>query len=59
MPCTIPLILEARIIGCMDIFHVFQMVGATHGTPKGFRPDQASGSQQLPPPPPNLVEVMA
>jgi hypothetical protein len=43
----------------MDIFHVFQMVGATRGTPEGFRPDQASGSQQLPPPPPNLAEVMA
>jgi hypothetical protein len=35
------------------------MVGATRGTPKAFRPDQASGSQQLPPPPPNLAEVMA
>jgi hypothetical protein len=43
----------------MDIFHVFQMVGATRGTPEGFRPDQASGSQQPPPPPPNLAEVMA
>jgi hypothetical protein len=43
----------------MDIFHVFQMVGVTHGTPEGFRPDQASGSQQPPPPPPNLAEVMA
>jgi hypothetical protein len=35
------------------------MVGATSGTPKGFRPDQASGSQQPPPAPPNLAEVMA
>jgi hypothetical protein len=35
------------------------MVGATHGTPEGFRPDQASGSQQPPPAPPNLAEVMA
>jgi hypothetical protein len=35
------------------------MVGATRGTPEGFRADQASGSQQLPPPPPNLAEVMA
>jgi hypothetical protein len=35
------------------------MVGATCGTPKGFRPDQASGSQQPPPAPPNLAEVMA
>jgi hypothetical protein len=43
----------------MDIFHVFQMVGAMRGTPEGFRPDQASGSQQPPPPPPNLAEVMA
>jgi hypothetical protein len=34
------------------------MVGAMHGTPEGFRTDQASGSQQ-PPPPPNLAEVMA
>jgi hypothetical protein len=29
------------------------------GTPEGFRPDQASGSQQPPSPPPNLAEVMA
>jgi hypothetical protein len=43
----------------MDIFHVFQMVGATRGTPEGFRPDQTSVSQQPPPPPPNLAEVMA
>jgi hypothetical protein len=35
------------------------MVGATRATPKGFRPDQASGSQQPPPAPPNLAEVMA
>jgi hypothetical protein len=35
------------------------MVGATRGTPKGFWPDQASGSQQPPPAPPNLSEVMA
>jgi hypothetical protein len=35
------------------------MVGATRGTPEGFRSDQASGSQQPSPPPPNLVEVMA
>jgi hypothetical protein len=35
------------------------MVGATRGTPESFRADQASGSQQLPPPPPNLAEVMA
>jgi hypothetical protein len=42
----------------MDTFHVFQMVGTTRGTPEGFRPDQASGSQP-PPPPPNLAEVMA
>jgi hypothetical protein len=38
---------------------LFQMVGATRGTPEGFRADQASGSQQPPPPPPNLAEVMA
>jgi hypothetical protein len=35
------------------------MVGATRGTPKGFQPDQASGSQQPPLALPNLVEVMA
>jgi hypothetical protein len=35
------------------------MVGATRGTPEGFQPDQASGSQQPPPAPPNLAEVMA
>jgi hypothetical protein len=35
------------------------MVGATRGTPEGFRLDQAGGSQQLPPAPPNLAEVMA
>jgi hypothetical protein len=39
---------------CLWITSIFQMVGATRGTP-----DQASGSQQPPPPPPNLVEVMA
>jgi hypothetical protein len=35
------------------------MVGATRGTPEGFRAGQPGGSQQLPPPPPNLAEVMA
>jgi hypothetical protein len=35
------------------------MVSATRGTPEGFKLDQASGSQQPPPPLPNLVEVMA
>jgi hypothetical protein len=35
------------------------MVGATRGTPEGFQADQASGSQQPPPAPPNLAEVMA
>jgi hypothetical protein len=35
------------------------MVGATRGTPEGFRPDQASGSQQPPPTSPNHAEVMA
>jgi hypothetical protein len=35
------------------------MVGATRGTPEGFRSDQASGSQQPPLPPPNLAKVMA
>jgi hypothetical protein len=35
------------------------MVGATRGTPEGFRADQASGSQQPPPAPPNLAKVMA
>jgi hypothetical protein len=35
------------------------MVGATRGTPEGFWPDQAGGSQQPSPAPPNLAEVMA
>jgi hypothetical protein len=35
------------------------MVGATRGTPEGFRADQATSSQQQPPAPPNLAEVMA
>jgi hypothetical protein len=35
------------------------MVGATRGTPEGFRPDQASSSQQPLPALPNLAEVMA
>jgi hypothetical protein len=35
------------------------MVGATRGTLEDFRPDQARGSQQPPPAPPNLAEVMA
>jgi hypothetical protein len=35
------------------------MVGATRGTPEGFRPDQASGSQEPPLAPQNLAEVMA
>jgi hypothetical protein len=34
------------------------MVGATRRTLEGFRPDQASGSQQPPLAPPNLAEVM-
>ena len=38
---------------------LFQMVGSTRGTPEGFSHGQASGSQQLPAPPPNLVEAMA
>jgi hypothetical protein len=42
----------------MDI-PLFQMVGATRITLEGFRPDQASGSQQRPLAPPNLAEVMA
>jgi hypothetical protein len=42
----------------MDL-SLFQMVGATRGTPEGFRPDQASSSQQPPPAPPNLAEFMA
>jgi hypothetical protein len=42
----------------MDV-SLFQMVGATRGTPEGFRVEQASGSQQPPPPPPNLAKVMA
>jgi hypothetical protein len=38
---------------------LFQMVGATRGTPEGFRAGQSGSSQQPPPPPPNLAEVMA
>jgi hypothetical protein len=38
---------------------LFQMVGATRGTPEGFRAGQSGSSQQQPPPPPNLAEVMA
>jgi hypothetical protein len=38
---------------------LFQMVGATRGTPEGFRAGQPSSSQQPPPPPPNLAKVMA
>ena len=38
---------------------MIQMVGSTRGTPEGFSHDQASGSQQPRPPPPNFVEVMA
>ena len=38
---------------------MIQMVGSTRGTPEGFNHGQASGSQQLPLPPPNLVEAMA
>jgi hypothetical protein len=35
------------------------MVGATRGTPEGFRLDQASSSQQPPSAPPNLLKIMA
>jgi hypothetical protein len=35
------------------------MVGATRGTPEGFRAGQPGSSQQPPLPPPNLAEVMA
>jgi hypothetical protein len=38
---------------------LFQIVGATCGTPEGFWAYQASGSQQPPPAPPNLAEVLA
>ena len=38
---------------------MIQMVGSTRGTPEGFTHAQTSGSQQPPPPPLNLVEVMA
>ena len=38
---------------------MIQMVGSTRGTPEVFSHGQASGSQQLPPPPPSLAEVMA
>jgi hypothetical protein len=35
------------------------MVGATRGTPKGFRTEQISRSQPLSPPLPNLADVLA
>ena len=38
---------------------MIQMVGSTRGTPEGFTHGQTSGSQQPPPSPPNLAEVMA
>ena len=38
---------------------MIQMVGSTRGTPEGFTHGQTSGSQQPPPPPLNLAEVMA
>jgi hypothetical protein len=37
----------------------FRWLELPRGTPEGFRPDQANGSQQPPPVPPNLAEVMA
>ena len=38
---------------------MFQMVGATRGTPEGFGNASGNGSQQPPPPPPNLAEYLA
>ena len=38
---------------------MFQMVGATHGTPEGFGNASGNGSQQPPPPPPNFAEYLA
>jgi hypothetical protein len=38
---------------------LFQMVGATRGTPEGFRTEQISGSQPPSPPLPNLADVLA
>jgi hypothetical protein len=49
----------ARICCKLWTSPLFQMVGATRGSLEGFRPDQASGSQQPTPAPPNLAEVMA
>ena len=38
---------------------MFQMVGATHGTPDGFGQPSGSGSQQPPPPPLDVAEFLA
>jgi hypothetical protein len=38
---------------------LFQMVGATRGTPEGFRTEQISGSQPPSLPLPNLADVLA
>jgi hypothetical protein len=57
--CGIFLKMEASIGDFKWTSSILQMVGATRGTPEGFRTDQASGSQQPPTPPPNLAEVMA
>ena len=38
---------------------MFQMVGATRGTPEGFGNASGSGSQHPPPPPPNFAEYLA
>ena len=43
----------------MDVFHKLQMVGHTRGMPEGFGRETGSGSQQPPPPPLNMAELMA
>jgi hypothetical protein len=57
--CGIFLRMEASIGDFKWTSSIFQIVGSTRGTPEGFRTDQASGSQQPAPPPPNLAEVKA
>ena len=38
---------------------MFQMVGVTHNNPDGFKNTSGSGSQQLPPLPPGIAEMLA
>ena len=38
---------------------MLQILGSTRGNPEGFVNASGSGSQQLPPPPPGIAEVLA